>query len=517
MSGRILLKSKTLTRSRGRPAGKVRFVQFDSSTRTVHRDGIELPRLSPQEGTVLEMLATTAPGVIAVEAIERRLWPGRPPLSAHQRIRDIIGRLREVLGDSVENPCWIENVPGAGYVFAGTVEKPEPAPQPEAIPKLSPVPDGQIHANLSDGNNLGEAYPKQLTNGSSAVPLAAENSDQQPGAAWQHYWPSLLTFAIFAVFSWATWKGAYGLAVFLVCFGTGTAVLRYLHMPDTVYTRACVTVTSLSAMAYIPSASTLTEIMNTVVNAGTLRPALIYPFVTGLKFIPLFCLLLGYWTLSALFANEGLRKHPTLGYAYLLLGPVCLLTTSVLLVSASGDGQLWNAKVPGRWMLLAGYEFIFGVNVFVWIAGYRFFKTKYPSSYRQLLTLCGIAYFPVALAGAAVDHQYNQINRYYLDQRRPDAYVMQNPAALERWRKFVEKSHVGPDLQRLLDDPQFRRAAQTVRFYKQDFDEPFQVMAQTAMFGYKPLQSTAKVQQPFVIVRFPKELADALGFEIAFQ
>lgn len=250
MSGRILLKSKTLTRSRGRLAGRVRLVQFDSNTRIVHRDGVTLPRLSPQESTILEMLATTAPGVITLEVIERRLWPGRPPLSAHQRIRDIIGRLREVLGDSVDNPYWIENVPGAGYVFAGTVEKPEPAPQPEALPKLSPVPDKQINANLSNGNNLGEVYLKELTNGSSAVPLAAENSYQQPKAAWQHYWPNLLTFAILAVFGWATWKGAYGLAVFLVCLGAGSAILSYLHMPDTVYTRVCMAVISLLTMAY---------------------------------------------------------------------------------------------------------------------------------------------------------------------------------------------------------------------------------------------------------------------------
>ena len=280
-------------------------MRFDISTRIVHRDGVELPRLSPQESTLLEMLAVAAPSVVTLEAIEWRLWPGRPPMSANQRIRDIIGSLREVLGDSVENPCWIENVPGAGYAFAGTVEKPEPISQPEVPPRQSPVPDGQINSNLDGGNNPDEAYPKQLINRSIAVPLAAENSDQQPEAAWQRYWPSLLTFAIFAAFGWATWKGAYGLAVFLVCLGTGAAILSYLHMPDTVYTRACVAIISLLVMAYIPSASTLTEIMTTVVDAGTLRPALIYPFVTGLKFIPLFCLLLGYWTLSALFANEG--------------------------------------------------------------------------------------------------------------------------------------------------------------------------------------------------------------------
>jgi hypothetical protein len=129
----------------------------------------------------------------------------------------------------------------------------------------------------------------------------------------------------------------------------------------------------------------------------------------------------------------------------------------VLWATASGDGQLWKSQVPGRELLLVGYTLIFAVNVVVWIAGHHFFQAESIPRYHPLLTFCGIAYLPVALAGAMVDHQYNHINRYSLDQRRPDVYVVQNPAALENWRKFAERSHVGPDLQRLLDDPQFRR------------------------------------------------------------
>ncbi len=466
-------------RSRGRPTGRVRAVQFDPSSRIVRRDGVELPRLSPQEGILLEMLAVNAPSTVTLESIERRLWPGRPPMSAHQRIRDVIGRLREVLGDSVENPCWIENVSGAGYAFAGTSEKPEPAPQPEAQAGQSPlsttalpsdpIPEQQITSHHEDGSDSSEAPSSPLTKKGIVIPLSVKNLDQ-PEGGWQRHWPGLLTLAIFTMFGWATWEGAYGLAVFLICFGTGAALLSYLRMADTVYTRAFLASIILLAMAYIPSASTLTEIMTTVVNAGTLQPALVYPFVTGLKFIPLFCVLLGYWTLLSLFAEQGFRRHPNLGKAYLLLGPVCLGTTLVLLASASGDGQIWKSQVPGCGILLLGYTLIFGVNVAVWITGYQFLRAEFLPHSRPFLTLCGIAYVPVALLGAAVDHQYNVINRFGLDQRRPEAYVVQNPAALEHWRQLAEGGYVGPDLERLLDDPQFRKALLHERFYKQNFE-----------------------------------------------
>ena len=36
------------------------------------------------------------------------------------------------------------------------------------------------------------------------------------------------------------------------------------------------------------------------------------------------------------------------------------------------------------------------------------------------------------------------------------------------------------------------------------------------MFGYRSFPQTAETLRPFVIIRFPKELADALGFQIAF-
>ena len=48
-------------------------------------------------------------------------------------------------------------------------------------------------------------------------------------------------------------------------------------------------------MSYIPSAWTMPEVVAIVINMRTLGTALAYPFVTGLRFVPVYVLILGYW------------------------------------------------------------------------------------------------------------------------------------------------------------------------------------------------------------------------------
>ena len=72
---------------------------------------------------------------------------------------------------------------------------------------------------------------------------------------------------------------------------------------------------------------------------------------------------------------------------------------------------------------------------------------------------------------------------------------------------------MGPDLASLLNDPEFEWALRHETFYKQDFDEPFQMFGRAVMFGYRARTRLSPQSQTFVIVRFPEELAKALRFE----
>jgi hypothetical protein len=120
------------------------------------------------------------------------------------------------------------------------------------------------------------------------------------------------------------------------------------------------------------------------------------------------------------------------------------------------------------------------------------------------------------LGAFAIDDEHNRINQYNLDVRWPQAFVVANPDAV----KEFDGSGGGPlgpkiglDLKSLLSDAQFREALRNGTFYKQHSDEPFQVVSQAVMFGYRPKARSPHGPLPFVVIRFPRELADILRFQ----
>ncbi len=140
----MILKSRQITRSRGRPSGSARAVEFDRNRRLLTKDGRPLRRLTRQEALTLDFLIRRTPGVVTNEELQNLLWPDTEVSDPQQRIRDIVADLRTVLGDSASAPCFIETTPGVGYSFVGVVEVPEDDPSPvEPAPKLDKAPPAQ--------------------------------------------------------------------------------------------------------------------------------------------------------------------------------------------------------------------------------------------------------------------------------------------------------------------------------------------------------------------------------------
>jgi hypothetical protein len=178
-----------------------------------------------------------------------------------------------------------------------------------------------------------------------------------------------------------------------------------------------------------------------------------------------------------------------------------------------GDDRIWRARLPGREVLLAGYSGVLAMNVAIGWQGYSFFKKNAIASYRPLFAACGMAYLLLSVAAVLVDWQYNQINKHYLNQRRSEAYRVSRPDAIADLGRMgpAVASQIGQDLRSLLSDPAFAGALRTKRFYKQNYDEPFQVLAPAVMYGY---ESDGPQKTPiFVIIRMPDELAQALRFQ----
>jgi hypothetical protein len=69
--------------------------------------------------------------------------------------------------------------------------------------------------------------------------------------------------------------------------------------------RGAVVAYLVAAMSYLASGSTMPDFQATVINATTLPPATTYLFVVGLKFVPLFVLVLAYWVVLGFYGDAG--------------------------------------------------------------------------------------------------------------------------------------------------------------------------------------------------------------------
>jgi len=109
-----------------------RFGVFELETHTgeLRRNGVKL-KLQDQPYQVLVKLLEHAGHTVSREQLRSTLWPADTFVDFETGLNTTIKRLRETLGDSAENPSFIETVPKRGYRFIAPVTA--PTSQPEAI------------------------------------------------------------------------------------------------------------------------------------------------------------------------------------------------------------------------------------------------------------------------------------------------------------------------------------------------------------------------------------------------
>jgi DNA-binding winged helix-turn-helix (wHTH) protein len=101
------------------PAARyVRFGQYDLDLQRqeLFRDGarVSLPH------KVLEVLLILLekPGdVVTREALRARLWPPDSQVNYNANVNTTVNKLRQVLGDSTDQPTFVETIPRRGYCF----------------------------------------------------------------------------------------------------------------------------------------------------------------------------------------------------------------------------------------------------------------------------------------------------------------------------------------------------------------------------------------------------------------
>ena len=122
-----------------RNARLVRFGVFEVDLRSgeLRKAGAKL-KLSGQPFQALAILLENPGEIVTREDLLNRLWPDTFVDGDHN-LNTAINKIREVLGDSAENPRFVETLPRRGYRFIAPVEGTRPAMPPDPV-RTPPVP-----------------------------------------------------------------------------------------------------------------------------------------------------------------------------------------------------------------------------------------------------------------------------------------------------------------------------------------------------------------------------------------
>src|ERR1700721_1419218 len=114
-------------------AAKVQFGLFeaDLATGELRKSGVRI-RLQAQPFRVLSFLLERPGEVVTREEIQQRVWGSDTIVDFDHSLGTAINKIREALGDSAENPRFIETLARRGYRFTAPVGVIEPIPSPSA-------------------------------------------------------------------------------------------------------------------------------------------------------------------------------------------------------------------------------------------------------------------------------------------------------------------------------------------------------------------------------------------------
>jgi len=126
---------------------RLRFGNFeiDLSCRELRKHGLRI-RLAEKPFRVLEMLLERPGHVVTRAALREKLWPDTHVGYDHS-LNTAVNTLRELLGDTAQNPRYIETLPRLGYRFISPVVHPDIVDAAAAKKALVVLPFEHLSAN----------------------------------------------------------------------------------------------------------------------------------------------------------------------------------------------------------------------------------------------------------------------------------------------------------------------------------------------------------------------------------
>lgn len=107
----------------------VRFGSFevDLRSRELRKHGLRI-KLQDQPFCVLELLLEHPGDLVTREELQRQIWPADTSVDFELGLNTAVKRLRQALGDSAENPHFVETLPRRGYRFVFPINTDSPPP-----------------------------------------------------------------------------------------------------------------------------------------------------------------------------------------------------------------------------------------------------------------------------------------------------------------------------------------------------------------------------------------------------
>src|SRR5215831_4713725 len=119
-----------------RPPGPI--IQFglfqcDPNAGELRKEGVKV-KLQDQPFRVLALLLERAGHVVTREELRQRVWPTDVYVAFDQGLNNAIKKVRDALGDSADNPRFIETVAKNGYRFLAPASPVQPHPAELPMP-----------------------------------------------------------------------------------------------------------------------------------------------------------------------------------------------------------------------------------------------------------------------------------------------------------------------------------------------------------------------------------------------
>jgi DNA-binding winged helix-turn-helix (wHTH) protein len=120
---------------------------LDLKKEELFRDGIRV-KLHGKVYQALVALLQKPGQLLTREELRMQLWPSDTHVNYDANVNTTVNKLRQILGDSTEQPVFVETIPRKGYSFVAKIERTVQPPmlQPARTEKRAPAPTDQQRA-----------------------------------------------------------------------------------------------------------------------------------------------------------------------------------------------------------------------------------------------------------------------------------------------------------------------------------------------------------------------------------